>query len=76
MLFNSQRQDCSTASGEFLFKQRSIRHKRIFYAYEHGVNGLYLTCLCDGRDGLYLIDVNPSTARRDRRLRFRNRMLN
>ena len=75
MLFNSQRQDCSTASGDFLFKQRSIRHKR-FYVYGHGVSGLYLTCLCDGRDGLFLIGVNSSTARRDRRLRFRNLMLN
>ena len=69
MLFNSQRQDCSTASHDFLFNQRSIRHKR-FYVYEHGVSGLYLTCLCDGRDGLYLIDVNPNKEGKDRRLRF------
>ena len=69
--FNSQRQDCDTAAGEFLFEQRFTRHPNSkLFSYKHSVSGLYLTCLCDGRDGLYLIDVNPSKGKKNRILRF------
>ena len=43
-------QNCSNANDDFLFKEHTIIHGKIAYAYEHTVNGnkMCLTGICDG----------------------------
>ena len=63
--FKLQRQQCSTAGYDFLFKEIPVQE---FYTYEHNDSGMYLTCSCDRKARLTLI--RSSNRHKDRKIRF------
>ena len=63
--FKLQRQQCSTAGNDFLFKESHVEE---FFTYEHNNSGMYLTCSCDRKARLTLI--RSSNRREDRKIRF------
>ena len=66
--FKLQRQQCSTAGNDFLFKERQGEKVEKFVTYEHNNSEMYLTCSCDIKARLTLI--RSSNRREDRKIRF------
>ena len=65
LLIKLQKQQCSAAGNDFLFKEIPVEG---FYTYEHNDNGMYLTCNCDRKARLTLI--RSSNRHKDRKIRF------
>ena len=64
--FKLQRQQCSTAGNDFLFKEIPVEG---FYIYEHNDSGMYLTCSCGDRKARLTL-IRSSNRHKDRKIRF------